>query len=290
VLPETHAYFTALLRNSALLYADAKDFERATQRYQRFMDISVRQSDTGAQDPALYRGWIRLASYQLLATRTDEAMASIERATRLEGKAHHLNLDDRLLRLRLTGNIYSTTHRFDQAQASWQDEIQLATTQAGPDDLRTFEARSHSVQAFLTMKDSARFEAAFEPLASNITAHFGEANELARKNNALLGMHYYNTNASAKARPWLERAFRGHRALFDSTLDTVRGDQAAQNILAALLDIYIKHKLAPKDFVDQLQNGQASLDDLPFQRPLFGDPNLPAFHLSPAAREMLQKR
>lgn len=294
-----HAAVSTKLRyfEGELLIEKAGGHEDCQRQVGKTRKVQISWQETRKDGAGSIVGWIVFAggapgklAGQLLAKRTDEAMATIERATRLEGKVKDLDLYERLLRLRLTGNIYSAAQLLDQAQAVWQEEIKLATTQAGPDDLRTFEARAHSVQVFLAMKDNARFEADFEPLAKDISSRFGETSELARENNELIGMHYYNIDATAKARPWLERAFRGHREQFDSTVQAIREDEDAKNILAALLDIYIKQGLVPKDFLDQIKDGQASLDDLPFQRPLLGELNLPIFNLNPGPRDMLPKR
>lgn len=274
ILPETHTYFTGLLNFTAQLYLKIKDYERASQRYQRVMNINVRQSKTGTDDPAFYRGWVRLASYLYLAKHNDEAITTIERAARLEDKAKDVDLDERLVRRRLQGNIYIAAEMFDKAQASLQDEASLAAAEAGPDDARTFEARVQTVYVMKAMKDPARFEATLEALAKEITTRFGESHKLARDSNELLGMHYYRNADGAKARPWLESAFRGHRAAFDNAAQAVRQNEDAKGVLATLLDIYITQGIVPKDYLDQVRAGQVTLDDLPYHAESDGK-NLP---------------
>jgi tetratricopeptide (TPR) repeat protein len=289
ILPDTHDYFTGLLDYTGMLYAKINDYEHAAQRYQRVMDINVRQSKTGADDPALYRGWIRLAIYLYLAKHNDEAITNIERAARLEDKAKDVDLDERLVRRRLQGNIYIAAKMFDKAQASLQDEANLATAEAGPDDARTFEARVQMVHVMKAMKDHARLEATLEPLAKEITARFGKSHKLARDSNELLGMHYYRNDDGAKARPWLESAFRGHRALFDNAAQAVRQNEDAKGILATLLDIYITQGIVPKDFLDQVRAGQVTLDDLPFQEPQPGGQSMSTFKIKPVEWDKLLK-
>ena len=290
VLPETYAYFKGLLRYTAILYSNAEDYERAVQRYQRYLDINVRQSDVGPDDPAFYSGWVRLATYLYLARRTDDAISAIERAASMEDKAEDVSLDEYLLRRRLQGNIYVAANMFDKAQASLQDEVNLATSKSGPDDLRTFEARARSASLFRIMKDNARFEAAFEPLAREITARFGEAHELARKSNAQLGTHYFGTDAIDKARPWLESAFRGYRAHADSAAQAVREDMDAAGVMASLLAIYIQQGIVPSNFLDRVRAGQTSLDALPYQSPQVDNPILPTLQIDPREFDKLLKR
>lgn len=268
VLPETRTDFKQLLDTAARHYEQANDHERAAQRYRRLAAISVRQSALGIEDPALYHGWLRLATYLHLAKHTDEAITVIERAERLEGKAAKVDLDSRLLRLQLQGSLYVDAGMFDKAQASLQEEVTLATAEAGPDDLRTFNARTRSARVFRSMKDNPRFEAAFEPLTREITVRFGEAHELASDSNRLLGLHYWQTDRAEKARPWLEAAMRGYVALTDSTADAIKSDEDARYVMAALLDIYINQGLVARNFVERVKAGQASLDDLPFGAPM----------------------
>ncbi|MFZ2300252.1 MAG: hypothetical protein WAW10_00105 [Gallionella sp.] len=281
ILPETHAYFTSLLNYTVQLYLKINDYERAAQRFQRVMDINARQSGAGADDAALYRGWVRLASYLYLAKRNDEAIATIERTARLEGKADDASLDERLQRRHLQGNIYIAAGMFDKAQASLQEAINLAAAEVGADDARTFEARAKRVIVMKAMQDHARFEAAFEPLATAITARFGKSHKLARDSNELLGMHYYRNDEAAKARPWLESAFRGHLARFDGAAHAVRQSEDAKSILSSLLNIYTKLGIVPKDFLDQVSAGQATLDDLPFRESVIGGLYLPIYKIKP---------
>lgn len=280
ILPETHPYLSILLIYSSKLYAKIDDHERAAQRYQRALDIGVRQSKLGADDPAFYRGWVVLASYLYLANRYDEAIAIVERAARLEDKAD-ASLDERLQRRRLQGNIYIAAKVFDKAQASLQEAISLATAEAGPDDARTFEAKVQMVHVMKAMKDHARFEATLEPLATEITARFGESHKLARDSNELLGMHYHRNDEGKKARPWLESAFRGHLARFDDAAHAVRQSEDAKSILSSLLYIYTTQGIVPKDFLDQVEAGQATLDDLPFRAESRGETGLPTVKRAP---------
>lgn len=281
ILPETHAYFATLLDYTVQLYLKIGDYERTAQRFQRVMDINARQSETGADDPALYRGWMRLASYLYLAKHNDEAITCIERAARLEDKAKDVDLDERLLRRHLQGNIYIAARMFDKAQTSLQDEASLAIAEAGQDDARTFEARVQMVHVMKAMKDHARFEATLEPLATEITARFGESHKLARDSNELLGMHYHRNDEGKKARPWLESAFRGHLARFDNAAHAVRQSEDAKSILSSLLYIYTTQGIVPKDFLDQVEAGQATLDDLPFRAESRGEMGLPTVKRAP---------
>lgn len=290
VLPETRTYFKGLLNYTARLYSDAKNYERAAERYQRLLDITIRQFDSGAEDPDLYRGWIRLATYLHLAKRTDSAIPVIERAERLEPKAKDVDLDERLLRLRLQGNIYIAEKMFDKAQACMRDEVALATTEAGTDDLRTFEARVQAARVYLPMKDKPRFEEAFVPLAKELTSRFGDAHELARNSNVLLGRYFYSADDYTKARPWLESAFRGYRMLSDSTAQAIRQDEEAKEMLAALIDIYIRQGIVPKNFLDRVKAGQASLDDLPFGGPSTDNNGFANRMISPAEWNKLLSR
>lgn len=267
VLPETLIYFKGLLSYTARLYSKANNYAPAVERFQRFLDIALRESNSGAEDPDLYRGWMRLAMYLHLAKHTERAVTAIERAARLEPKAKDVDLDERLLRLRLQGKIYAAANMFDKAQTYMHDEVTLATAEAGADDLRTVEARTQAARVYLSMKDNRRFEEAFIPLAKELTSRFGDGHELARNSNALLGKYFYNADDYAKARPWLESAFRGYRMLADSTTQAIRQDEEAKEILAALIDIYIKQGVVTKDFLDRVKAGQASLDDLPFGGP-----------------------
>jgi tetratricopeptide (TPR) repeat protein len=263
ILPETRTYVKGLLNYGTRLHADAKDYRGAAELFQRLMDITVRQSDHGLDDPDLYRGWIRLATYLRLAKR-DDAIPVIERAARLEAQASDVDLDERLLRLRLQGNIYAAAKKFDLALPIVQDEVNLATSAAGPNDLRTLEAKVQAARMFLEMKDKERFEAAMPPVVDEIIAQTGEGSELARNTSGFLGRYFYSTDNYAQARPWLERAFRGYRLLADSAAQAIRQDEEAKEILAALLDIYIKQGIVAKDFIERVKAGQASLDDLPF--------------------------
>jgi tetratricopeptide (TPR) repeat protein len=290
VLPETYAYFTGLLNYTASLYFKANDFEHSAQRYQRFMDISVRKSEIGVEDPVFYRGWMRLATNLYLAKRTDEAVVAIERAARQENMAEDVELAERLLRLRLQGKIYVAAHIFDKAQAVFQEEINLASTQTSSYGQRTFEARVQLATVLLAMKDNSRFETAFEPLAKEITTRFGESNALARSCNQMLGMYYYHNENLPKARHWLESAFRGHRELFDSAVQAVREDEEAKIILASLVDIYMKQNVVPSNFLEQVKAGETSLDDLPFRETLIGDLSMPASKISPVQWEKLLAR
>ena len=262
LLPESHSHFKGLLNYTALLYARGKDYKRAAQRYQRYMDISVHQSK--GDDPLLYQGWLRLAGYLYRARQFDKAIAVIERAAGIEEKLNDVELNDRILRRRLQGNIYIAAQLYDKAQASFQDEISLVTAEAGPDDQRTFDARIQLTRVLLARKDDAGFEAAVTPLLTEVSARFGESNAMVRDSNQLLGMHYYRADHIAQARPWLERAFRGHRAQFDSAVQAIRDDADALSILSILLDIYIKQGVVPADFLAQVSAGKATLDDLPF--------------------------
>lgn len=282
VLPETRTYFKGLLNYTARLYSDAKNYERAAERYQRLLDITIRQFDSGAEDPDLYRGWIRLATYLHLAKRTEGAIPAIERAARLESKAKDVDLDERLLRLRLQGNIYIAAKLFDKAQASMQEEVALATAEAGADDLRTFEARAQATRVYLPMKDYSRFEEAFVPLAKELTSRFGDGHELARNSNGLLGRYFYSIDDHAKARPWLESTFRSYRMLADSAAQAIRQDEEAREILAVLIDIYIKQGIVAKDFIDRVKAGQASLDELPFGGPATDNNGFANRMISPA--------
>lgn len=290
VLPETRTYFKRLLDAAARHYEQANDHERAAQRYQRLAAISVRQSALGIEDPALYHGWLRLATYLHLAKRDDEAITVIERAERLEGKGAKVDLDSRLLRLQLQGSLYVDAGKFDKAQASLQEEVTLATAEAGPDDLRTFNARTRSARVFRSMKDTPRFEAAFEPLTREITARFGVAHELARDSNRLLGLHYRQTERGDKARPWLEAAMRGYVALAESTADAIKKDEDAKYMLAALLHIYIEQGVVAKDFVDRVKAGQASLDELPFAAPMQSGSGVGQGAIKPQDWDRLLKR
>lgn len=281
ILPETHPYLSSLLIYSSQLYAKIDDHERAAQRYQRALDIGVRQSKLGVDDPDFYRGWVVLASYLYLANHSDKAIPLIERAARMEDKAQEVALDQRLRRTRLQGNIYSAAKQFDKAQAVLQEAVNVATAVAGADDVRTFEARAHLVLVMKTMKDNARFEAAFEPLATEITARFGESHKLARDSNELLGMHYHRNDEGKKARPWLESAFRGHLARFDNAAHAVRQSEDAKSILSSLLYIYTTQGIVPKDFLDQVEAGQATLDDLPFRAESRGEMGLPTVKRAP---------
>lgn len=281
ILPETHPYLSILLIYSSKLYAKIDDHERAAQRYQRALDIGVRQSKLGADDPAFYRGWVVLASYLYLAKRYDEAIATVERAARLEDKAADASLDERLQRHHLQGNIYIAAKMFDKAQASLQEAINLATAEVGPDDARTFEARAKRALVMKAMRDHDRFEANFEPLVTEITARFGESHKLARDSNELLGMHYYRNDDGTKARPWLESAFRGHLARFNDAAHAVRQSEEAKSILASLFDIYTKLGIVPKDFLDQVKAGQATLDDLPFRAEPRSEMGLPTVKSAP---------
>ncbi|MFZ4535461.1 tetratricopeptide repeat protein [Propionivibrio sp.] len=275
VLPESHAYFKGLLNYTAILYFKTSHYEQAAQRLQRFVDITQRQSNIGAEDPAMYYGWVRLATYLYFAKRTDEAVPAIERAARLEDSAPKIDLDSRLMRLQIQGLIYAAAGMFDKAITSCQEGVRLASAEAGPNDLRTYKARLQLANVFLSMKDNARFETTFEPLLNEINTRFGEAHALARENNAVLGTHYYGTDAIAKARPWLEKSFRGHRTLVDSAVQAVQEDENAKVVLAALLDIYMRQGIVPKDFLERVQAGEASLDDLPFQESIIGNLGLP---------------
>lgn len=273
VLPETSAYFKGLLNDTARLYAYAKDYERAAQRYQRFMKISVRQSEIGVDDPLFYSAWLRLASYMYLAKRTNDAIQLIERAAQLEEKAKDISLDDSLLRLSLQQNIYTKAQMFDQAKAVAQDAVARAVKEVGSDDPRTFEARAQLICLFWITSDFARFEADFESLTKEVVERFGEGHELARQNNQLLGMYYYQTDALAKARPWLERAFRGYRSQAESALEALGGSDEAKNIYAALLDSYIRLNMIPDNFLERVKAGEATLDDLPFHEAQIGKLN-----------------
>jgi tetratricopeptide (TPR) repeat protein len=264
ILPETHPYLSSLLIYASKLYAKIDDYERAAQRYQRALDIAVRHSKLGADDPAFYRGWVVLASYLYLTGHKDKAIPVIERAARLEDKAKEVDLTQRLWRMRLQGNIYIAAKQFDKAQAVLQDAVNVATAEVGADDVRTFEARAHLLTVLKKMKDNARFEAAFEPLAKEITSRFGESHKLARESNEILGMHYYRGGDGAKARPWLESAFRGYHAQFNDATQTVIDNDDARSVLSTLLDIYIKQGIVEKDFLNRVSAGKASLDDLPF--------------------------
>ena len=264
VLPESHRYFRQLLNYAAILYGGIKDYPRAEQHYQRYMDIGVRQSKVGVDDPLLYQGWLRLAGYLYRARQFDKAIAVIERAAKVEGNLENLELNNRILRRRLQGNIYIAAQLYEKAQASFQDEISLVTAEAGPGDQRTFEARIQLTRVLLAKRDDAGFEAAVIPLLTEITARFGESNTLARDSNQMLGMHYYRADNIAQARPWLEGAFRGHRAQFDSAAQAIHDDAEALNILSILLDIYIKQGIVPADFLSSVSAGNVALDDLPF--------------------------
>lgn len=290
VLPETAPYFTELLIYTSKLYAKINDYERASQRFQRVMDIGMRQSKSGEGDSANYRSWIRLASYLYLANHADKAITAVEHAARLEDKAKDVDLNERLQRRHLQGNIYIAAKMFDKAKACLQDAVNLATAEAGPDDARTFDARVRLVIVMKKMKDSARFEAAFESLAKEITTRFGESHKLARDSNGMLGMYYYHNGDNAKARPWLESAFRGHRALFDNAAQAVSQNEDAKSVLATLLDIYINQGLVPKDFLDEVRAGQVTLDDLPFREPQIGGQSLSAAKVNSREWDKLLKR
>jgi len=264
ILPETHPYLSSLLIYSSKLYAKIDDHERAAQRYQRALDIAVRHSKLGADDPAFYRGWVLLASYLYLAGHVDKAIPLIERAARLEDQAKEVDPSERIRRCRGQGNIYIAAKMFDKAQAVLQEAVNVATNEAGADDVRTFDARAHLLTVLKKKKDNARFEAAFEPLAKEITARFGESHKLARESNEILGMHYYHNDAGDKARPFLESAFRGHLTPFDSATKAVIDNEDARSVLSTLLDIYIKQGVVEKDFLDQVRAGQVTLDDLPY--------------------------
>ena len=264
VLPESHSHFRQLLNYAAILYGGLNDYPRAAQRYQRYMDIGVRQSKTGVDDPLLYQGWLRLAGYLYRARQFDKAISVIERAARMEEKLNDVELNDRILRRRLQGNIYIAALQYDKAQASFQDEISLATAEAGADDPRTFEARIQSSRVLLARKDNAGFEATVAPLVKEATDRFGESNTLARDGNQMLGMHYYLVDNIEQARPWLESAFRGHRAKFDSAAQAIHDDAEALSILSVLLNIYIKQGIVPADFLSSVSAGKVALDELPF--------------------------
>ncbi|MDP1613221.1 MAG: hypothetical protein Q8M11_19360 [Sulfuritalea sp.] len=289
VLPETRTYFKSLLNFAARHHEDAKGYEQAARRYRRLADISARQSELGVEDPALYHGWVRLATYLHFAKHNDEAITVIERAARLEGKAGKVDLDDRLLRLRLQGTIYVAAGMFDKAQASMNEEVALATAEAGPNDLRTFKARAQSARVFLPMKDHARFEVAFEPLAREITARYGEAHEFSRESNRLLGLHHQGKGMPEKARPWLEAAMRGYVALAESTAQALQKDEDARYVLALLLDGYIKQGIIAKNYVDRVKAGQASLEDLPFREPMRGASGVRPVELNPGDWDRLLK-
>jgi len=265
ILPETHAYYSDLHLEAVKLNVKIDNFELASQHFQRVLDIGLRQSKLGADDPTFYRARIQLASLLYLAGHADKAIAAVEHAALLEDKAKGVDLDDRLKRHSLQSNIYVVAKMYDKAQAIIRDEINIATAEAGSDDARTFEARARLALVLKRMNDNARFEAAFEPLVKEITARFGESHKLARDSNEILGKHYYHNNEISKARPWLESAFRGHRAMFDSATQTVRKNKDATSVLATLLDIYIRQGIVAKDFLEQVKAGTASLDDLPYR-------------------------
>lgn len=279
VLPETRTDLYDLLFSAARYHAEAKNYALAAQRFQQLMDIGLRQSEKGAENPDLYRSWLRLATYLHLADRTTEAIPVIERTARLESQAEDVSLEERLLRLRLQGNIYITAKMFDKAQTSLQEEITLASAKAGPDSPLAYEARVQWARGLKAMNDPARFEATLEPLAKEITTRFGEAHELARDSNALLGWHYLNTGRMEKSRPWLESAFRGHRALTGNALTTIKANEPARNILGTLLEIYIKQGIVPADYLDRFAANQDILDDLPYNEGLKASLNLPAFKI-----------
>ena len=285
VLPESHSHFKGLLNYTALLYARGKDYKRAAQRYQRYMDISVHQSK--GDDPMLYQGWIRLAGYLYRSRQSDIAIAVIERAASMEEKLNGIELNDRILRHRLQSNIYIAAKLFDKAQASYQDEISLVTYEAGANDQRTFEARIQATRVLQASKDNAGFEAAVTPLVQEVTERFGESNELVRDSNELLGMHYYRADDIAKARPWLESSFRGHRAQFDSAAQTIRNDEEALSILSILLDIYIKQGIVPADFLESVSAKKVALDDLPFAKRQATPLSLSTFKFNPGELDKL---
>jgi len=282
VLPESHSHFKGLLNYTALLYAKGKDYERAAQRYQRYMDISVRQSK--GDDTLLYHGWIRLAGYFYRARQSDKAIAVIERAASMEAKLNDIELNDRILRRRLQSNIYIAAKLFEKAQASFQDEITMVSAEAGVDDQRTFEARIQATRVLQASKDNAGFEAAVTPLVQEVTERFGESNELVRDSNELLGMYYYRADDIAQARPWLESAFRGHRAQFESAAQAIRNDEEALSILSLLLDIYIKQGIVPADFLESVSAKKVSLDELPFAKRQATPQSLSIFKLNPVSQ------
>lgn len=290
ILPETHSYFSDLLLESEELNLKIDNFELASQRFQRVLDIGIRQSKLGADDPVFYRSHIQLASLFYLAGHADKAITEVEHAARLEDKAKDVDLDARLHRRSLQSNIYVAAKMYDKAQVIIQDEIDLATKEAGPDDARTFEARVGLILLKKRMNDIAGFEAAFEPLAKEITTRFGESHKLARDSNEILGKHYYHNGEIPKARPLLESAFRGHRAMFDSTAQTIRKNEDAKIVLASLLDIYIKQGIVAKDYVEQVKAGNASLDDLPYRTSLPDSLGQTEFKLNQAELDKVLKR
>lgn len=225
-----------------------------------------------------------------LAKRHDDAIPVIERAARLESQASEVDLGERLLRLRLQGNIYAAARKFDLALPTVQEEVNLATSAAGPKDLRTLEARVQAARMFLEMKDKERFETAMPPVVDEIIAQTGEGSELARNSSGFLGRYFYSTDNYPQARPWLELAFRGYRLLADSAAQAIRQDEEAKEILAALLDIYIKQGIVAKDFIERVKAGQASLDDLPFAGSTTDNGGLANRMISPAEWNKLLAR
>lgn len=290
ILPEGHSYLTDLFLESEELNVKIDNFELASQRFQRVLDIGIRQSKQGSDDPVFYRARIQLASLFYLAGHADKAITEVEHAARLENKAKNVDLDARLHRRSLQGNIYAVAKVYDKAQAIIQDEINLATKEAGPDDARTFEARSELIVLKKRMNDNAGFEAAFGSLVKEITTRFGESHKLARDSNEKLGNYYYHKGDISKARPWLESAFRSYRAMFDSTAQTIRKSEDAKIVLASLLDIYIKQGVVAKDYVDQIKEGKASLDDLPYRTSLPGSLGQTEFKLNQAELDKVLKR
>lgn len=290
ILSEGHSYLTDLLLESEKLNLKIDNFELASQRFQRVLDIGIRQSKLGVDDPAYYLARIQLASLLYLAGHADKAITEVEHAARLEDKAKKADLDTRLHRRSLQSNIYVSAKMYDEAQSIIQDEIKLATAEAGPDDARTFEARSELILLKKRMNDNVGFEAAFEPLAKEITARFGESHKLALDSNARLGKHYYNNDEITKARPWLESVFRGHLAMFDSAAQAIRNNEDAKSVLAALIDIYIRQSVVAKDYVAQVVAGKASLDDLPYRTPLLGNLAQPAIQINQADLDKVLKR
>lgn len=114
---------------------------------------------------------------------------------------------------------------------------------AGADDLRTFEADASGSCVFdegqLSLrKHSSRWR-------RKLTDRFGDGHELARNSNGLLGRYFYSADDYTKAqRPWLESAFRGYRMQAESAAQAIRQDEEAKEILAVLIDIYIKQGLS----------------------------------------------
>lgn len=250
ILPETSYYLKTLLTDGARLYANARDYANAVRLYRRRLDIAVRQADHGVDDPNLYPGWQRLATYLYLAKRPEEAREAIERAARLESAVQDLDFDSRQTRLRVQANIYLALKDYERALASAADEIALARASFAATDLPVYEARSHHARIQRAKGDDAAFEAEMLPLQDETTARFGPLHPLVRNDAIELGRHYYAVD-NDKARPWLEQAYAAYRAHYDDNIDTVQGDDNAAFAFGALVRIYIAKGLLPQDFYER---------------------------------------